>query len=89
MTEQRISDLFTAIHAFSQAMAIHAGRLAEDAATIRKHAGKVQALSEIASRLESTSMEFAHGLETLHRIADGAMDDTQTMDLDEVASAED
>ncbi len=92
MTEQRLADLFTSIHAFSQALVGQAGDMTQDAESIREAARKYglpKDILEIADRLDRRALELAHGLEVLRRLADQAMDDTQTMALDDVAAAED
>lgn len=94
MTEQRLADLFTAIHAFTKSMATVAQGLAEDAHELKASAAQgrqkmIESSNKIADRLDHKALALGAGIEVLHRLADQAMDDTQTMDLNDVAEAAD
>lgn len=83
MTEPRLADLFTGIHAFTRLLIEQSSADAEDAEVIRR------THPAVALRLERRSRELASGIEVLNRLAGNAQDDTQDMDLQDVADAPD
>ncbi len=99
MTEPKIADLYTGIHAHRDALVRAAGDASQLAARLRdagaslpsssRYNGVKALLSASARDLEQLSMELASGLERLSRLADGCMDDTAVLGLQDVADAVD
>lgn len=97
MTEPRLAQLYTGVHAHRDGLARAAGDIAsmvgalyQSAADLRKLeleqatliAGSLAQMAGVAERLAA---ELASGLERLSRLADDAMDDTIPIDRFEIA----
>ena len=99
MTEPKIAELYTGIHAHRDALVRAAGDASLSAKQLREISQRMRrgynlgeaiaGVDAVATDVERLAMELAAGLERLSRLADNGMEDTAVLGLQEVADAED
>lgn len=98
MTEQRHVELFEGFRAHRDALVRAAGDLMEKSAPLADVAlslskmrldAYAKTLGDASDCMSRIAHELAAGLERLTRLVDGVMDDTEVMDLGELAASPD